>query len=193
MRIVGGEYRGKQLALPEDNRIRPTADRTREALFNILGHGSVYRTEQGPLPLGARILDVFAGTGALGIEALSRGADHVTFMDNQWDSVKLIKQNVAAIKAQQKVSIFNRNGTIPGRASGHIDLILMDPPYSQGLEIPSLLALRDGGWIQENTVIVIELAAKEKIEIPDDFELLDERKYGAAKLLFLKPASAATD
>ena len=189
MRIVGGEYRGKQLALPEDNHIRPTADRTREALFNILGHSSDYRTEHGPLPLNASILDVFAGTGALGVEALSRGAQHVTFMDNHGASLKLIKQNVAAIKAQQRVSIFSRNGTVPGRASGPIDLVLMDPPYSQGLAIPSLIALEAGGWIQKSTVIVIELAAKEKIEIPENFEVLDERKYGAAKLLFLRQAS----
>ncbi|MBL4905837.1 MAG: RsmD family RNA methyltransferase, partial [Sneathiella sp.] len=92
MRIVGGEFRGKLLALPADDRIRPTADRTREALFNILAHGSRYRTDHGPLPIGARVLDIFSGTGALGIEALSRGASHVTFMDNHRDSLKLIKE-----------------------------------------------------------------------------------------------------
>ncbi len=188
MRIVGGEFKGKHLVMPADNRVRPTADRTREALFNILGHGSAYRTEQGPMPIGARVLDVFSGTGALGVEALSRGASHVTFLDNHTGSLKLIRENVAAIGAQAKADIFNRNGTQMGNAGQAVDLVLMDPPYSQGLETPCLASLQAGGWLQSETIIVIELAAKEKLDLPSDFEVLNERKYSAAKLLFLKLA-----
>ena len=117
MRIVGGNFRGKKLALPEDEHIRPTADRTREALFNILGHGSNYRTDDGPLPRGARVLDVFAGTGALGMEALSRGASHVTFIDNHVGGLKLVKQNIAAFDLQRSADMLLRDGTAPGKAS----------------------------------------------------------------------------
>ncbi len=186
MRIVGGDFRGKKLSLPEDNRIRPTADRTREALFNILGHGGDYRTEKGPLPLGARILDVFAGTGALGLEALSRGAAHVTFMDNHPDSLRLIKTNVQVLQGQGKADILNRSGIHPGRASRACDLILMDPPYKKGLESPSLLALAENGWMQPGSIAVIEMASKEVLDPPDGFDLLDNRKYGAARLIILK-------
>jgi len=186
MRIVGGEFRGKKLHLPEDNRVRPTADRTREALFNILAHGSDYRTDEGPLPLQAEVLDVFAGTGALGIEALSRGAAHVIFMDNHAGSLKLVRQNVTAIQAQKKSTLLNRDGTKPGKAGHPVDLVLMDPPYSEGLEQQSLVSLRDGGWLREGTIIVVEQAVKEKLEIPNGFEELDNRKYGAARLVILK-------
>ncbi|MCG8492114.1 MAG: 16S rRNA (guanine(966)-N(2))-methyltransferase RsmD [Sneathiellales bacterium] len=186
MRIVGGEFRGKKLQLPEDNRVRPTAERTREALFNILAHGSVYRTEKGPLPFQAKVLDIFAGTGALGIEALSRGAAHVTFIDNHAGSLKLVRQNVAAINAQQKATLLNRDGKKPGKAGHPVDLVLMDPPYSEGLEQPSLHALQEGGWLHEETIIAVEQAVKEKLEIPDGFTELDNRKYGAARLVILK-------
>ncbi len=188
MRIVGGDFRGKKLIMPDDKRIRPTADRTREALYNILGHGESFRTDNGPLPLKARVLDVFAGTGALGLEALSRGADHVTFMDNHSASLTIIRQNIAALKAQNRADILNRNGINPGRASRPVDLILMDPPYGEELAVPSLAALMEGGWISENTITVIEVATKEKTDLPDGFELLDNRKYGAARLLILKRA-----
>jgi len=185
MRIVGGEFRGKHLAFPEDKRVRPTADRIREALFNILAHGADYSTENGPMPRGCRVLDMFAGTGALGVEALSRGAEHVTFLDNHPESLKLIRQNVGAINAQHKSNIFSRNGTNPGRAGTTVDLILMDPPYSQEFAAPSLEALLAGGWCHEKTVIALELATKDKFDAPEGFELLDHRKYGSTKLYFL--------
>lgn len=186
MRIVGGEHKGKRLVLPEDKRIRPTADRTREALFNILSHGSDFRTANGPMPLGVKVLDVFAGTGALGIEALSRGAAHVTFMDNHADSLKLIKRNAALIDAQQSASILNRNGINPGMASAPVDLIMMDPPYKSDLAAPCVQALLDNGWIGDQTVIAVELAAKDQLEVPETLDVIDERKYGAAKLVILR-------
>ncbi|MEH6402241.1 MAG: 16S rRNA (guanine(966)-N(2))-methyltransferase RsmD [Sneathiella sp.] len=193
MRIVSGEFRGKLLAIPEDKRIRPTADRIREALFNILAHGTDYLTDNGPLPRGARVLDMFAGTGALGVEALSRGAEHVTFMDNNPESLKLIRQNVAAINAQHKSNIYSRNGTNLGRNGSAVDLILMDPPYSQDLAVPCLEGLLAGGWCYEKTVIVLELATKDKFEAPEGFEVMDERKYGSTKLYFLGIKAPAND
>ncbi|PHQ70843.1 MAG: 16S rRNA (guanine(966)-N(2))-methyltransferase RsmD [Sneathiella sp.] len=188
MRIVGGEFRGKKLILPDDTRIRPTSDRTREALFNILGHDSHFRTPQGALPLGARVLDIFAGTGALGLEALSRGAAHVTFIDNHPDSLKLIRENVSAIGAARQADVLSRNGSNPGRAGATYDLILMDPPYNEGLAPQCISALKAGGWMSSSTVIVIELAAKETFDLPPDMVTIKERKYGAARLIFLKSA-----
>ncbi len=186
MRIIGGEYKGKRLSLPDDKRIRPTADRTREALFNILAHGSDYRTNNGPAPLGMNVLDVFAGTGALGVEALSRGAERVTFMDNHADSLKIIKANLALIGAQQKASVLNRSGLNPGRAAAPVDLILMDPPYNENLAEPALLALLENNWIAEHTTIILELAAKESFPEIAGLEQMQSRKYGAAQLVILK-------
>jgi len=185
MRIVGGDYRGKKLLLPDDKRIRPTSDRTREALYNILGHDNSFRTIEGPLPVGARVLDIFAGTGALGLEALSRGAAHVTFMDNHPESLKLIRDNVRAFAADRKADILNRNGTKPGQTGHACDLILMDPPYREGLAPPCIEELLAGGWLAAEGVIVVELAAKEAFEVPAGMEILKERKYGAARLIFL--------
>ncbi|MBE7638504.1 16S rRNA (guanine(966)-N(2))-methyltransferase RsmD [Sneathiella sp. P13V-1] len=186
MRIVGGEARGKKLLLPEDKRVRPTADRTREALFNILGHGDNYRTDNGPLPRGARVLDAFCGTGALGLEALSRGASDVVFMDNHHDSLKLTKQNIALLGAQRQTMVLNKDATKCGRGGPPADLLLMDPPYNMDLAAPALQNLLETNWLKEGSIAVVELAAKEKFTAPDQFELLDERKYGAAKLIFLK-------
>ena len=186
MRIVGGAFRGKKLLLPDDKRVRPTSDRTREALFNILGHDSEMRTEHGALPIKARVLDIFAGTGALGLEALSRGAEHATFLDNHAASLKLVAANVRHLGVSRQADILSRDGTNPGRAGAPYDLVLMDPPYQEGLALPCLEGLEVGGWLKPGTIIVIELATKEPFEAPDGFDLMKERTYGAARLIFLR-------
>ncbi len=186
MRIVGGSARGKKLNLPEDKRIRPTADRTREALFNILGHGSEFRTDHGPLPLNARVMDAFCGTGALGLEALSRGATEVIFMDNHSGSLKLARQNVNALGFNRQTSLMPQDATTCRKGGPPVDLLLMDPPYNMDLAAPALQNLRDTNWITSGTITVVELAAKEAFNVPDGFDILDERKYGAARLVFLK-------
>ncbi|MZR29258.1 16S rRNA (guanine(966)-N(2))-methyltransferase RsmD [Sneathiella litorea] len=186
MRIVGGEFRGKKLLLPADNRVRPTSDRAREALFNILGHDNGMRGQHGPLPRGATVLDAFAGSGALGLEALSRGAAHVTFIDNHADSLKLIEQNVKNMGVQAQCDILRRDALNPGKPGKPCDLVLMDPPYEAGLAGPALSALAKNGWLAPAAVIVIELSTKEKLAIPEGFETLKDRKYGAARLIFLR-------
>lgn len=185
MRIVGGTFRGKKLLLPEDKHVRPTSDRAREALFNILGHDREMRGEQGPLPRDATVLDIFAGTGALGLEALSRGAMHVTFLDNRAESLKLVEQNVKSLGARNSTDILRRDATNPGRPGRPYDLVLMDPPYGEDLAGPALSALAKNGWLKTEAVIMIEVAAKEKFNLPTDFRLIKERTYGAAKLIFL--------
>ncbi|MCC3303447.1 16S rRNA (guanine(966)-N(2))-methyltransferase RsmD [Sneathiella sp. HT1-7] len=186
MRIVGGKFRGKKLVLPEDKRVRPTSDRAREALFNILGHDSEMRGENGLLPNDAIVLDVFAGTGALGLEALSRGAVHVTFLDNHSESLKLVEQNVKNMSARNCTDILRRDAANPGKPGMPCDLILMDPPYGENLAAPTLVALKKNGWIKPDAIIVIEIAAKENVDIPPEFRLLKDRKYGAARLIFLR-------
>ncbi|MAL78655.1 MAG: 16S rRNA (guanine(966)-N(2))-methyltransferase RsmD [Sneathiella sp.] len=186
MRIVGGSKRGKKLLLPQDKRIRPTADRTREALFNILAHDSDMRSDHGPLPQGARVLDVYAGTGALGLEALSRGAAHVTFMDNHPDSLNIIRANIREMGFLRSSDVLNRTALTPGKPGGPYDLVLMDPPYGEGLALPTLQALQENGWLGQRTVIVMELAKKSAFEAPARFDILKDRHYGAARLIFLR-------
>ncbi len=189
MRIVGGKFKGKKLVIPEDTHVRPTSDRAREALFNILGHDSKMRGANGPLPRDAIVLDAFAGTGALGLEALSRGAAHVTFLDNRAESLKLVEQNVKNMSARNCMDILRRDATKPGKPGRPYDLIFMDPPYSENLAAPTLSALEENGWLKPEAIVVIEVAAKENVDIPSEFRLLKDRKYGAARLIFLRANS----
>ena len=186
MRIIGGKFRGKKLIMPEDMRVRPTSDRAREALFNILGHDPEMRGTDGPLPRDATVLDIFSGTGALGLEALSREAMHVTFMDNHADSLKLVEANVRSMAARDRIDILRRDALNPGMPGRPYDLVLMDPPYGENLAGPALSALSQNGWLKPDAVIIIEVAAKEGVDIPPEFRLLKDRKYGAARLIFLR-------
>lgn len=185
MRIVGGRHRGRPLATPTGGDIRPTSDRSREAIFNILGHVEAYRTEHGPLPVGANVVDVFAGTGALGLEALSRGATHVTFIDADPTAQALLRRNIAALKETENVTVLARDATAPGPTDKPCHLALLDPPYRSDLAGPALTALARNGWLAPGAVAVIELPTKGAFEPLAGFEVRDKRKYGRAKILFL--------
>lgn len=188
LRIVGGRFGGRRLEIPPGGSVRPTSERAREALFNILAHGD-YRTPQGALPLSARVLDVFAGSGALGLEALSRGAAHVAFLEKDPAHLKLIRKNAFILNDGEAVTLLPRDGANPGPPPGDqppADLVLLDAPYDSGLGPVALAALHNAGWLAGTCTAVIEAAAKEPVEAPDGFEQRDERKYGAAKLVFLK-------
>lgn len=195
MRIVGGKHRGRELEAGPDKRVRPTADRTREALFNILMHSDTYRTRFGPLPTGIRVLDVFAGTGALGLEALSRGARHAIFLDDHPDSIKLIRLNAGLLKEIPRCTILQRDAQNPGRAPGACQLVLLDAPYERQLTAPAIVALDAQGWIDGNAIVVAELPAKDgpPFPIPAEFTLLDDRTYGAARLVILQRAAKAEE
>ncbi len=190
MRIVAGRHRGRRLEAPEGLGVRPTADRTREAIFNILGQGKLdwRRAAEAPgNPLaGARVLDAFAGTGALGLEALSRGAAHVTFMEDQAAALAVCRRNVAALRAEADTALLACDVLRPPAAPAPCDLVLMDPPYNQGLGPPALLALLAAGWLAPGALAVVELMAKEPFEPPAEFAALDERKYGKARVVFLR-------
>ncbi len=181
MRIVAGRHRGRRLTAPEGLAVRPTGDRTREALFNILASGRA-----APALAGAQVLDAFAGTGALGLEALSRGAARVTFMESLSAALAALKHNIAALDEDARCRVLQADVLRPPPAADEAPaIVLMDPPYGQGLAAPALEALAAAGWIGPETLVVIELMAGESLAPPPGFTLRDSRKYGKARLVFL--------
>ena len=182
MRIIGGKFRGKVLTSPEDDSIRPTADRTRESVFNILA------SRLGASLDGLRVLDLFAGTGALGLEALSRGASHVTFVDTGADARGLIRDHIEAFGAGGVAKLLRRDATALGEAGtmGPVDLVFLDPPYGKGLAEQALVSLRNGGWLKPQTLVVVEESSEVPVLLPDGFVLDDRREYGAAAVHFIR-------
>ncbi|MGH6915294.1 MAG: RsmD family RNA methyltransferase, partial [Geminicoccales bacterium] len=159
-------------------RIRPTSDRAREALLDILEHGE-------PRLRGARFLDLFCGTGAVGIEACSRGAAEVLLVENDPEAQRLTAANLARIGAPANVRLLAGDACRLGRARQQFDLVFLDPPYGSGLALPALAGLK-GGWLDPGARIVVELGAKETLEPPDDYLLEQERRYGAARFVLLR-------
>ena len=184
MRIVAGKFRGKQLGSPENDSIRPTADRVRESVFNILA------SRLGPSFDGLRVLDLFAGTGALGLEALSRGAAHVIFVDTGAEARGLIRDHIEAFGAGGVTKLLRRDATALGDAGtmGPVDLVFLDPPYGKGLGEQALTSLNSGGWLQPETIVVLEESSDVTVNLPTGFALDDRREYGAAAVHFLKLA-----
>ncbi len=185
MRIVGGQHRGRTLKAPAGRDVRPTSDRARESVFNILAHG----IDDFDL-VGISVLDLFCGTGALGLEALSRDAAHATFIDNDAKSLALTKENAGTIGVWRAVTLLKidarRLGPPPLAAKAPCQLTFLDAPYGQNLTGPALLTLANQGWIGVGSVVVVEVAATESLDPPRQFTLLDERSYGAARVLFFR-------
>jgi 16S rRNA (guanine966-N2)-methyltransferase len=182
MRVVGGRLRGRALAAPKSQAIRPTSDRLRESLFNILAHG--YGDPIG----GARVLDLFAGTGALGIEAVSRGASFCLLVDDGAEARALIRQNVDALGLGQVTRVFRRDATKLGAAHPvePFGLVFLDPPYRKGLALPALTSLRDGGWLAAEALVVVEEAADAELAAPAGYEELERRGYDDTMIVFLR-------
>jgi 16S rRNA (guanine966-N2)-methyltransferase len=176
MRIVGGRFRGKQLTAPSDDAIRPTADRVRESVFNILA------SRLGPSFDGLKVLDLFAGTGALGLEALSRGAAGVTFVDTGAKARGLIRDHIEVFGAGGVARLLRRDATALGPAGtmGPFHLVFLDPPYGKGLGERALVSLREHGWLAPDATLVLEESADATLALPDGFVLDDRRVYGAA-------------
>ena len=185
MRIVAGKHRGRPIEAPPGEAIRPTSDRAREALFNILVHRFL-REDGTPVLQGARILDAFAGTGALGLEALSRGAAHASFMDKDPQAVLAIGANLRRLGENKNADVLRCDAANPPPARQGCDIALLDPPYRSGLAGPALAALQRQGWLKPAALISFEEAAKEPFSPPPGFAVLDERRYGAGKLIFLR-------
>ena len=181
MRITGGQFRGRALAEPTDSRVRPTSDKVRQAIFNILAHNAFGFELQG-----AKVIDVFAGTGALGNEALSRGAGFALFVDDSAESRALIRKNVEALNLTGATKIWRRDGADLGPlgagAGGPFGLAFLDAPYRKGLTERAMASLADGGWLAPGALAVAETAADETVTTPDSFTLLDTRSYGETAL-----------
>jgi 16S rRNA (guanine966-N2)-methyltransferase len=182
MRIVGGRFRGRSLQAPKSQAIRPTADRLRESVFNILAHA------YGDPVANARVLDLFAGTGALGLEALSRGARFVLFIDNAAEARGLIRANVDALGVGGATKIFRRDAAALGPA-GPVEpfaLVFLDPPYGQGLAERALASARDGGWLMPGALVIVEEAADAQFAPPQGFAEEERRDYDDTQLIFLR-------
>ena len=190
MRIVGGSHRGRRLVAPPGELVRPTSDRAREALFNILSHGDYAASG---LPFADRpVLDAFAGTGAFGLEALSRGASAAAFIESEREALTALRRNVGALGEGERAHIVAGDATRPPRAVLACAVAFLDPPYHSGLAAPALGALAAADWLTHTALIVIEVAAREELSLPEGFTLVEERVYGAARLVFLRRKRAPT-
>jgi 16S rRNA (guanine966-N2)-methyltransferase len=181
MRIVAGQFRGRAILSPDHVGVRPTSDRVRESVFNILAHS----IEDFNLA-DARVIDLFAGTGALGLEALSRGAGYCVFVEDSADSRGLIRSNVEAFGLTGVTRIFRRDATSLGAAGtmAPFTLAFLDPPYAKGLCELALQSLKDGQWLAPGAVVVIEEAASTTLTWPLGFEVIVQRTYGSTAVYF---------
>jgi 16S rRNA (guanine966-N2)-methyltransferase len=184
MRIVAGSHRGRRLLAPPGDTVRPTSDRAREALFNILSHGE-FAADGIPFA-EALVLDAFAGTGALGLEALSRGAAEAVFIEQDREALTILRKNIATLDEGARARIIPGSATRPPRAMSGCAVAFLDPPYRSGLATPALAALAATGWFAPRALAVVELAAREEFAPPTGFTPVDERRYGGARLVFLR-------
>jgi 16S rRNA (guanine966-N2)-methyltransferase len=182
MRVVGGRLKGRNLASPSSREIRPTADRLRESLFNILAHAY-----DDPIQ-DARVLDLFAGTGALGIEAISRGAKFTLFVDNGAEARALMRDNVETLGLGGVTKVYRRDATNlgPAHPMEPFSLVFLDPPYGKGLADKALISLRDGGWLVPNALLVVEEATVTCFKAPEGFAELERRTYDDTEFTFFK-------
>jgi len=184
MRIVAGRFRGKPLVAPPGQTTRPTGDRARQAVFNILEHAA-----WAPPLEGARVLDLFAGSGALGFEALSRGAAFALFVETDETARGAIRDNMEELGLFGAARVHRRDATDlgprPASAGAAFDLVFLDPPYAKGLGEKALQELHAHGWLAPGAAVVFERGEGEPDIQPEGYDLIDERRYGAAKVLFL--------
>jgi 16S rRNA (guanine966-N2)-methyltransferase len=182
MRVVGGRLRGRALKAPQSQGIRPTADRLRESLFNILVHAYDDPVDR------ARVLDLFAGTGALGIEALSRGAAFTLFIDDGLEARALLRANVEALGLGGASKVYRRDATKlgPAHPMEPFSLVFVDPPYGKGLAERALASAREGGWLIPRALIVVEEATASAFRPPEGFEELERRVYDDSEFVFLR-------
>ena len=187
MRVIGGRFKGTRLAAPGAQgggkaHLRPTSDRVRESLFNLLEHG-----DYPPID-GTRVLDLFAGTGALGFEALSRGAAWAVFIDDGPAARGLIRQNIETLRMIGQTKLWRRDATRLGPCRGApFDLIFADPPYGQGLGAAALTSALEGGWIADAAVIVLEESVEAELDLPAELSLADDRTYGDTRVRICRP------
>lgn len=190
VRVVGGRLKGRPLKVPgrgsaAGRALRPTADRVRESLFNVLAHG----IEEFDIA-GATVVDVFAGTGALGLEAMSRGAGHAVFIDDSPASLACVRDNAGRLGLARDITLLKLDARKllppPLAAEAPAALVFLDPPYGSGLANVALAGLATKGWLKPGAIAVAEVEAKEPLPVPKGFTVFDERTYGRARLVFLR-------
>jgi 16S rRNA (guanine966-N2)-methyltransferase len=184
LRIIAGRHRGRRLAAPPGDTTRPTADRVRQALFDMLWHAPWAGRERIE---DAVVLDAFAGTGAFGLEALSRGAAQAHFLENDRAALATLRANIAACREEARCNLLPADATKPPRAPAACGLVFLDPPYTAGLMEAALAALTAAGWIAADALVCAEYAAGRPVTPPPGFTLLAERAHGAAHMLVLQP------
>jgi 16S rRNA (guanine966-N2)-methyltransferase len=181
MRITRGRFINKRLITPKTNITRPTSEKIRQAIFNKLEHNADFSALEGAL-----VLDIFCGTGALGLEALSRGAKHITFLDNNYEAYKNLCDSCSQWGVRKEVTLLLKAFDAIPSTPTPMDFIFCDPPYYKNL-IPSVLEiLSQKGWIGDKTAIILELERKEVLEISENFEILEEKEYGDTKIMYIK-------
>jgi 16S rRNA (guanine966-N2)-methyltransferase len=184
-RLVAGRHRGRRLAAPEGLATRPTAERVRQAMFDMLWHAPW--AGRGAVE-DQHVMDAFAGTGALGLEALSRGAAAATFIESDRAALATLRRNIATLGEEPRCRVIPGDATRPPRADAPCALLLLDPPYGQALVPRALAALRDAGWIAPAALVAAEVAREDTLDAPG-FEMVAERAHGAARLVFLRDAT----
>lgn len=185
LRIIAGKHRGRKIEIKENGKIRPTGSRTRESIFNILMHGEFGVPGQSPL-VERKVVDIFCGTGALGLEALSRGAGHVTFIDQSADSISLARMNALRMGEEGNVQFIRSDSTQLPPAREPCALAFLDPPYGSGLAPKALASLARQGWLEKGGVAVVEMSSRDELTPPEGYSFHDERKYGNTKIMFLR-------
>ena len=188
MRIISGNFRGRKLIKFNKDGIKPTTDKMRESIFNIVISYLKVNEKNNNVPLkNFTVLDIFAGTGALGIEAISRGAEKVTFIEKSRDNLNVLYKNIDLLKISEKVKIIKRSIRKVKKINGEFDLIFMDPPYQMDLIIKKTLEkILDFKIIKKETIIVIEFAKKKQIVVPKNFEIIKKKDYGNSSLTLIK-------
>lgn len=192
MRIVAGRFRGRLLKAPKGRTTRPTSERAREGLFNILAHGGFGR-DGGPILDGAVVLEAFAGTGAFSFEALSRGASLATLLDLDDAALEAARDNAVALGVRESAHVLRMDAVRPRAGERRHDLVFLDPPYGLKLGAKALQALAHKGWIAPGALVVIEVAAKEEFQPPGGFAAISERVFGAARFILMRYEEGARD
>ena len=182
MRLVAGRHRGRRLVAPPGHGTRPTSDRVREALFNLLAHSLDWAGLAE-----AHVADIFCGTGAVGLEALSRGAAFATFVDNDPAAIAATRANIETMGEGRRSSVLRNDATGRlRRPAKPVDLVYLDPPYREEVAPGVIVHLNRGGWLADGALCVTELHRRAPFEVPEGFEIADDRTYGDTRLLFLR-------
>ena len=175
MRITSGKYRGRKIYLHEQKGVRPTSAMSREAIFNIISHGEFSVT-------GKNVLDIFCGTGALGLEALSRGAASATFLDKQGSVLRLVQHNIESLKIEEPTKTIKADAMKLEQAPQQYDIAFLDPPYFKGMIPKTLKNIAAHNWLKKGSLVVIEYAIKEEVKLPEKYEILKSKNYSGTKI-----------